>query len=405
MFHYRRKRIAAFILAVAICISSSAVVSAKAAGTAGEVNADSVSLRSGPSTKDTVLARFNKGTPVTLVKKENDWYKITVEKKTGYMRADFITAKTKATSLKLESEGDDVKKLQTSLKNLGLLTGRVDGRYGPMTEKAVLGFQKKNNLVQDGIAGPKVQELLYAKAAPSTTTALRLGDSGQEVVKLQNALKAAGFYTGPANGKLGPLTLAALKKFQEKKKLKVDGIAGPEVRNMLYGTSSSSTSSSTKTVSSNTKAVSADQVKPTAGPDPKKVELLNWYDIRNVIVAKGKPIDVFDIKTGLNYQVRSFANGNHADVEPITALDTATMLRTYGGKWSWEPRSVWITINGRTIASAINGMPHGGQTIKDNNMNGQVCLHFLGSNVHNGNKDYAQKFQNYVMEAANAAKR
>jgi hypothetical protein len=43
---------------------------------------------------------------------------------------------------------------------------------------------------------------------------LVLGDSGPEVLLLQKALAGQGFYTGPLNTKLGPLTDAALIRFQ-----------------------------------------------------------------------------------------------------------------------------------------------------------------------------------------------
>jgi hypothetical protein len=100
---------------------------------------------------------------------------------------------------------------------------------------------------------------------------------------------------------------------------------------------------------------------------------------------------VFDVRTGLTYNVKSFSNGLHADVEPITANDTAIMLKTYGGAWKWNPRPVWVTVNGRTIAVSINGMPHGGDTNPNNNMNGQICIHFRGSTTHNGNQSFAKQ--------------
>jgi hypothetical protein len=34
----------------------------------------------------------------------------------------------------------------------------------------------------------------------------------------------------------------------------------------------------------------------------------------------------------------------------------------------------------------MNGMPHGGQTIRGNNFRGQFCIHFLGSRVHRSGK-------------------
>ena len=53
------------------------------------------------------------------------------------------------------SRGEEVRKIQTKLKNWGYYGGSVDGVYGWQTENAVKSFQKKNGLVADGVAGEK----------------------------------------------------------------------------------------------------------------------------------------------------------------------------------------------------------------------------------------------------------
>lgn len=51
------------------------------------------------------------------------------------------------------SRGEEVRKIQTKLKNWGYYNGSVDGIYGWQTENAVRSFQKKNGLKVDGVAG------------------------------------------------------------------------------------------------------------------------------------------------------------------------------------------------------------------------------------------------------------
>lgn len=51
------------------------------------------------------------------------------------------------------SRGDEVKQIQTKLKNWGYYKGNVDGIFGEQTKQAVISFQKKNKLSVDGIAG------------------------------------------------------------------------------------------------------------------------------------------------------------------------------------------------------------------------------------------------------------
>lgn len=44
--------------------------------------------------------------------------------------------------------------------------------------------------------------------------------------QIQRALKAAGFYKGTIDGKIGPQTKAAIRSFQKSHGLKVDGVVG-----------------------------------------------------------------------------------------------------------------------------------------------------------------------------------
>jgi peptidoglycan hydrolase-like protein with peptidoglycan-binding domain len=58
--------------------------------------------------------------------------------------------------LRRGSEGNDVRNWQHFLLGLGLLVdSSVDGVFGPRTEAATKAFQKKHQLVQDGMVGPR----------------------------------------------------------------------------------------------------------------------------------------------------------------------------------------------------------------------------------------------------------
>lgn len=67
----------------------------------------------------------------------------------------FPTVDTTSDALsKVGSRGDEVRQIQTKLKNWGYFSDKVDGIFGPKTRDAVVWFQKKNGLTADGIAGP-----------------------------------------------------------------------------------------------------------------------------------------------------------------------------------------------------------------------------------------------------------
>lgn len=52
--------------------------------------------------------------------------------------------------------GEDVSELQSRLNSLGFDVGKVDGIFGPTTERAVIDFQHNRGLAEDGKAGPEV---------------------------------------------------------------------------------------------------------------------------------------------------------------------------------------------------------------------------------------------------------
>lgn len=62
----------------------------------------------------------------------------------------------------------------------------------------------------------------------SVATLSKYGSSGDEVTKIQTKLSAWGYYTGAVDGLYGYMTYSAVKSFQIKNGLAVDGIAGPE---------------------------------------------------------------------------------------------------------------------------------------------------------------------------------
>ena len=73
----------------------------------------------------------------------------------------------------------------------------------------------------------------------------KYGSRGSEVTQIQTKLKRWGYYNGNVDGIYGSQTLAAVKYFQRKNGLAVDGIAGPAtLKAMGIFTSSSSSGSS-----------------------------------------------------------------------------------------------------------------------------------------------------------------
>lgn len=142
--------------------------------------------------------------------------------------------------------------LQRRLKALGYYSGNIDGYFGSQTYRAVRSFQSRNGLTVTGVADPYTQEVLYSSSAmkasssssssSSSSTGYRLlywGCRGDSVKRLQQALIDAGYKSivRTADGIFGQWTYDAVKAYQKDHSLAVDGIAGKNTQNSLYGTS------------------------------------------------------------------------------------------------------------------------------------------------------------------------
>lgn len=80
----------------------------------------------------------------------------------------------------------------------------------------------------------------------------KYGSRGEEVKKIQEKLKAWGYYSGSVDGIYGSQTFEAVKKFQRKNNLSVDGIAGQKTLAALGITSGGNSSNKNQTTSNNT---------------------------------------------------------------------------------------------------------------------------------------------------------
>jgi peptidoglycan hydrolase-like protein with peptidoglycan-binding domain len=152
--------------------------------------------------------------------------------------------------LKLGSTGTDVTILQFLLNNLpSTITSHISGEssFGPQTQAAVKKFQTYFGLTVDGVVGKDTFLFLGQPTGPYLPSGavvfgsrnLSKGTSGNDVKILQNRLastakKYALALGGPADGKFGSKTEAAVKLFQKDYGLNQDGIVGPNTFTALY---------------------------------------------------------------------------------------------------------------------------------------------------------------------------
>ncbi|MCK7607531.1 peptidoglycan-binding protein [Geobacillus stearothermophilus] len=170
-------------------------------------------------------------------------------------RATLERLKQKATSqpatssdaLTIGSRGDDVRKLQQQLKQLGYFTySDITGYYGVLTADAIRRFQRDNSLpVTGAVDNQTVARLASAVKAKTTSPApiererlavrLSIGALGDDVKRIQTKLKELGYFWTDITGYYGTATADAVRRFQQAAQLPATGIVDGETYERLIG--------------------------------------------------------------------------------------------------------------------------------------------------------------------------
>jgi len=327
-----------------------------------------VNMRSGASTDTSIIRTLASGTSVEVLENQtNGWSRVRHNGTAGFIRSDLLSA-----------SGAPAAQAAATLKT----TGVVNMRSGPSTSNSVIRTLAINTSVEElsrsngwssvrhnGTTGFIKSDLLSEAGAASSNTA---------AIGTLRTVTGVNFRTGPSTSNsiirlLPANTGVDVLENQTNgwSKVRHDGTVG-FIRSDLLGTGAST------------------------------VEIIDWSTAKN-IVPTGVNMRVVDVRTGITFQLRGFAKTGHLDVEPPTQADTDAIFRTRNGVWAWAARPVWVTVGNRTFAAALNGMPHDVSTIRDNGMNGHLCLHF-GDTVTNS-QTYQRDLRNAVSEAYNARPR
>ncbi|SHJ69766.1 peptidoglycan-binding domain-containing protein [Paramaledivibacter caminithermalis] len=310
-------------------------------------------------------------------------------------------------SLRVYKKGmthSDIKIIQEALRDIGTYEGdTITTYFGSVTEKAVEDFQKMYGLTVDGVVGgstiKKMENLglvthnigVTGIIGNLTLPKYEKGMSHPEVKIIQKVLKQCGTFNEDAfTTYFGPVTEDAVKDFQSKYGLDVDGVVGTGTLQKM------------KSLGLINFIVSRGSVKRGAG------EYLDWKNVKKLLVRNKTILTVKDLKTSLSFKVKVTAGSNHADVEPVSKNDTKVIKKVWGG-FSWERRPVLVYLNNRTIAASMTAMPHAGvegkpagkyvsgrsggygygynyDFVKGNGISGHLDIHFKNSRRHKDNR-------------------
>ena len=283
------------------------------------------------------------------------WYRIkTPSGEFGYIRSDMVT--------KCEENGDP---LPTPTPNLGDLS-----------------------------AAPKMQQMtsyvtLYQGMTTSETTQRRVRNLVQELIN-------QGYYTGDVTSSYTTQVKEAVKIFQTLNDLSATGTADSATQHALFGTRPD-------------KAGDTSDLSFSIYP----AEKIDWFTggIQEML-PRGSKFKIYDVKTGIVFWAYRQAGGKHMDIETLSAADSERLCQIYGTKTLQEivDRNMWyprraclVTIGTRTFACSLDGMQHGDDTISNNGMDGQVCLHFTNSTGHSPNAPVSDSHKEAIEYAYNHA--
>ena len=247
----------------------------------------------------------------------------------------------------------------------------VDGKFGYVQADLVKKCEADGSDLEVDLSGaaPKSQQ-------ESSYSTLKYGNSGDAVANLVQELINQGFYKGKVTSSFTTAVKEAVEAFQEAHGLDADGIADSATQHALYGTvpiGAGDTSNLSFTI--------------------YPVEKIDWFDggIQQLI-PKGSNFKIYDVKTGKVWWAHRWSGAYHADIETLTKKDSKTLCEIYGvddlqdivDQNLWHRRPCLVTIGTRTFACSLDGMQHNpdGDTIGNNGMDGQICLHFTNSKGH-----------------------
>ena len=360
-----------------------------------QVTGNSVNVRTGPSTSYKSIMKLNKGNRVEYISNSGNWSKIKYNGKEGYISNNYI--KPVSTT--------------STYNDIRIITGNsVNFRKGPGTNYSVIkSFSKgtqvnfisqENNWIKVNYNGT-VGYVFSQYVSNKTTTDNPSTDNNTSITLKYVTGNSVNFRKGPGTNYsvIGSFSKGTQVEFISNEgnwaKIKHNGTIGYISNNYLSST------------------------KPTEPTKPEiqgEVLFPDWFKGGQDILVRddyasnlNNAFTVEDYKTGKTFKVIRTGGTSHADVEPLTAADTATMKSIWGG-FNWTRRPILVHINGKIYGASMSGMPHSGldsepareytsknrsdnygaginyDSVKNNDADGHVDIHFLNSKTHGSDR-------------------
>ena len=242
--------------------------------------------------------------------------------------------------------------LQIVLKNYGYYDSKIDGQFGSASKSALKNFQTQNGLISDGLIGKNTCNSLLDKTNVVTKKTNKLEIDNKVIQKYSEALKKSqqklkelNLYSGPIDGINGTKTKNAIKEFQKKAGLSVDGVLGPNTLAALE-----------KGIDSYISLDASDSSSIKADSSSNTVSTSSALDLRNYDLSK-TCIEGYVDQSGIwvtdpcFYPVFVYRFGNIAQVNSQKELDAYL-----GDRWSLEKEKTYNTIGPVSTINYVDGV-------------------------------------------------
>lgn len=198
-----------------------------------------------------------------------------------------------------------------------------------------------------GAADPSEPEAVAVQAATRRT--LYWGTRGSDVRQVQSRLRAWGYYRGPVDGRFGALTSRAVRYFQWKNGLRVDGLVGPRTWAALGLPTRARPAARQTAARRPNEYLLAQLVRAEAGGEPYEGQVAVAAVILNRIEHEAFP----DTLAGVIYQPLAFESVANGTIYQPPTQENLRAARdalngwdpTHGALYFWNPAkpvSKWI---------------------------------------------------------------
>lgn len=264
----------------------------------GTISGSDVRMRKDAGTSYSILGTYAKGTKMTVIGAKNEWYKVSYNGKTGYVRSDYMTISAPAAKTSTKSSSSSTSTTTTSSTSTTTYTGVIKGddvrmRKGAGTSYTILGTY--SNGTKMTVTGSKDG---WYKVKYDGKSGYVCGDYMRITPKTKYSTAKSGTVSSSVNLRMGPSSdkFSIICKQSSGTKVKVTGLYGSWYEVTVDGKYGYISKSYIKLTESKTESgvVTGDDVRLRSGPGTS-YSTLGYYNAGTKLTVNGKSGDWYSV--------------------------------------------------------------------------------------------------------------